>query len=95
MSGRLTKRRPTTRPARWASGSLESLAMLLARVRARHPERRVALSASSARIHGWAGETVFRAVDRVGALLAPSTGALCHVGLHGERVSLVDYGVSR
>lgn len=77
-----------------AAGAGATFAAVHAGVRARHPEHRVALSASAARILGWAGETVWNERVPVGRLREPRPGALCHVSACEGRVALVDYGVS-
>ncbi|HEY6878955.1 MAG TPA: histidine phosphatase family protein [Polyangiales bacterium] len=59
-------------------------------VRKRHAEHRVALSARGERVRGWVDE-LLGTRDK---LALPRMGALCHVVV-GERVALVDYGVSR
>jgi len=74
--------------------SAAAFSAVLERVRALHPERRVALSASAGRICGWAGETVWNNLVPVGKLHAPVAGALCHVVARDGVISLVDYGVS-
>ena len=67
---------------------------LLASVRARHPERRVALSASASRIQGWVGEAVWPAQPPGGRLRAPKLGAVCHVSVGAGHAVLIDYGVA-
>ncbi|MDB4985995.1 MAG: phosphoglycerate mutase [Myxococcaceae bacterium] len=77
-----------------AEGGNASFAEVLEGIRARHPERRVALSASAARIHAWTHETLWRGRASEGRLLEPQAGSLCHVSSSAGRVALVDYGVS-
>jgi broad specificity phosphatase PhoE len=71
-----------------------SFADLLSGVGTRHPECRIALSASAERIQGWAGETVWRALAPTCALSTPREGSLCHVSASDGRIALVDYGIS-
>ena len=66
---------------------------LLASMRARHPERRVSLSTSASRIHGWAGEAVWPAGAPSGRLRAPAAGAVCHISVATAHPVLIDYGV--
>jgi broad specificity phosphatase PhoE len=70
-----------------------SLVDVLRGLRTRHPEHRIALSASALRVHGWAHELLG---DRTGQgkLVEPPPGALCHVSIGADRVALIDYGVS-
>lgn len=79
---------------RGAADGAASFASVVAGVQARHPERRVALSATASRIHGWAGETVWNELVPGGQLGAPRAGALCHVSARDGQLSLVDYGIS-
>jgi probable phosphoglycerate mutase len=67
----------------------------LAELAHRHPEERVALSASSAGIHAWAEATLFGDVPATGRLLAPASGSLSHAGRQGDRTLLLDYGLMR
>jgi hypothetical protein len=76
---------------------------VLASVRLRHPSRRVALSASAARIQSWAGEALWPLSARAeegrpqalphGRLGAPPVGAVCHVSMGAGHAMLIDYGV--
>jgi broad specificity phosphatase PhoE len=79
---------------RGASDGTASFASVIAGVQARHPERRVALSATSSRIHSWAGEAVWNQLVPEGALGAPRPGSLCHVTARDGQLALVDYGIS-
>jgi broad specificity phosphatase PhoE len=76
-----------------AADGTASFAEVIAGVQARHPERRVAMSASASRIHGWAGETVWNQLVPAGALSVPRSGALCHVTGRDGHLALVDYGI--
>ena len=71
-----------------------SLLRLFESVRARHPEHRIALSAASPRIHGWAGEALWSARDALERIGAPARGSVCHFGLSTGRPMLIDYGVA-
>ncbi|MDB4975680.1 MAG: phosphoglycerate mutase [Myxococcaceae bacterium] len=93
------------RPDFLAREGVAELGPLLAELQKRHPAQRVALSASSARILGWAGETVFGALSSAsgsdaqaratsGRFMAPRAGALCHVGEQAGQLALLDYGIS-
>jgi broad specificity phosphatase PhoE len=77
-----------------AADGAASFAAVVAGVQARHPEARVALSATATRIHAWAGETVWKQLVPGGQLSAPRVGALSHVGVRDGHLSLVDYGIS-
>jgi len=77
-----------------AADGAASFASVVAGVQARHPESRVALSATATRIHGWAGETVWSELVPGGLLGAPRAGALSHVCVRDGRLALVDYGIS-
>jgi len=70
-------------------------ATLFERVRLRHPESRVALSAAAERIHAWTHETLWRELPELPRLAPPRPGSLCHVGRYGERIVLLDYGIAR
>lgn len=71
-----------------------SLRALIDSARLRHPDQRVAFTALAPRIHGWAGELVFRGADPIGALAIPESGMLAHVNLRDDQLALIDYGVS-
>jgi glucosyl-3-phosphoglycerate phosphatase len=75
----------------WDDEHTPSFMEVACAVRMRHPEHRVALSASATRVRGWAHELL--AVNIESTLVVPPAGAICHVTV-AERVALVDYGVS-
>jgi probable phosphoglycerate mutase len=62
---------------------------------ARHPERRVALSAPAALIHEGARGALLAGTRAKAELAPPAPGSVCHMGAVGGRLVLLDYGVSR
>lgn len=60
----------------------------------KHPVHRVALSAHGPSIHAWAEAALFRGVMPKGALVPPRPGSVSHVAMVGERLLLLDYGLS-
>jgi glucosyl-3-phosphoglycerate phosphatase len=73
----------------WTDEVTPTFLELAGAVRMRHAQHRVALSASSARVHTWAHELL----GAEQKLALPRSGALCHVTIE-PRLALVDYGVS-
>jgi broad specificity phosphatase PhoE len=80
----------------WADDTTPSFLAIAGALRARHGDagsgastQRIALSASPARVHAWAHELL----GAEQKLALPRAGALSHVVV-GERIALVDYGVS-
>ncbi len=71
-----------------------TLLALRERVRERHPECRVALTAPASHIHAWAAETLWRERDLLARIGAPLPGSLCHVSVASQWPMLLDYGVS-
>jgi broad specificity phosphatase PhoE len=61
----------------------------------RHPEQRVALGVASAKIHSWAEATLLGDALATGTLIAPRAGSLSHAGIAGDRLLLLDYGITR
>jgi broad specificity phosphatase PhoE len=60
----------------------------------RYPAHRVALAAQAGSIQAWAERMLWPADRGEGTLVAPIAGSICHVARAGERVLLLDYGVS-
>lgn len=60
----------------------------------RHPEQRVGLGAAASHIQAWAEATWFGGVAATGHLAEPCRGSVSHAGWQGERLVLLDYGLT-